>query len=482
MSFDIVIPTVGRPSLGGLLAALDSAEGPRPGRVIVVVDGPAAQVTDCYLTPQVDVLRGRGAGPAAARNLGWRASSADWIAFLDDDVVPEPTWLTDLAADLGCLSPAEVGSQGRIRVSLPVERSPTDWERNVSGLETASWATADMAFRREALDAVGGFDERFPRAYREDADLALRLLDRGFRLVRGRRTVTHPVGPSRPLESVRRQAGNGDDALMRALHGRGWRRRVSAPSGRFPVHAAITAAGVVALAARSRLAAAAWAAGTLELAWRRIRPGPRDPGEIATMLVTSALIPPAATAYRLAGEARARRLARRAEAVLLDRDGTLVVDVPYNAEPARVVPVEGARPALDRLRAAGIPLAVVTNQSGVGRGYMTREQLHAVNERIEELLGPFDWWAVCTHRPDEACSCRKPAPGLVAEAAHALGADPVRCILIGDIGADVEAARAAGARAILVPNDKTRQEEIAAASVVAPTLRDAVDLVLGGRA
>jgi histidinol-phosphate phosphatase family protein len=482
VSFDIVIPTIGRPSLTRLLAALDQSEGPRPGRVIVVVDGPGAQVTHCYLGPEVDVLRGRGVGPAAARNVGWRASSADWIAFLDDDVIPGPTWLADLAADLAFLSPAEAGSQGRIHVPLPVDRSATDWERNVSGLETASWATADMAFRRDALEAVGGFDERFPRAYREDADLALRLLDFGFRLVRGRRGVTHPVGPSRPLDSLRRQAGNADDALMRALHGGDWRRRAGAPRGRFAVHAAVTAAGVVALAARSRLAGLAWAAGTLELAWRRIRPGPRDSREVATMLLTSALIPPAATAYRLGGEVRARRIAKRPEAVLLDRDGTLVVDVPYNAEPERVVPVAGARPALDRLRAAGIPLAVVTNQSGVGRGYVTREQLAAVNERIEELLGPFDWWAICTHRPDEACACRKPGPGLVAEAARALGADPGRCVVIGDIGSDVEAARAAGARAILVPNDKTRREEVAAASVVAPTLTDAVDLVLGGRA
>jgi histidinol-phosphate phosphatase family protein len=481
VTFDVVIPSVGRPSLGTLLSALDAAEGPKPERVIVVADTPGGQVTDCYLPPRVEVLRGRGAGPAAARNLGWRASSAEWIAFLDDDVVPDSTWPADLAADLRALSPPVAGSQGRLRVPLPAG-GPTDWERNVSSLETAWWATADMAYRRDALAAVGGFDERFPRAYREDADLAVRLLDRGYRLVRGQRSVEHPVGPTRFLDSVRRQTGNADDALMRALHGRGWRRRANAPRGRFPVHAAMTGAALVALTMRSRVAALAWAAGTLELAWRRIAPGPRDAREIGTMLLTSVLIPPAATAYRLTGEVRARRIAKRPAAVLLDRDGTLVVDVPYNAEPDRVVPVDDARPALERLRAAGIPLAVVTNQSGVGRGYLTREQLRAVNDRIEQLLGPFDWWAVCTHHPDDACACRKPQPGLVAEAARALGADPARCVVIGDIGSDVQAARAVGARSILVPNAKTRREEVAAAPVVAPTLTAAVDLVLGGRA
>jgi hypothetical protein len=100
-----------------------------------------------------------------------------------------------------------------------------------------------MAFRRDALAAVGGFDERFPRAYREDADLALRLLEAGYELVRGRRCVTHPVGPSRPLDSVRRQAGNADDALMRALHRSDWRRRAGAPRGRLAVHTAVNCPG-----------------------------------------------------------------------------------------------------------------------------------------------------------------------------------------------------------------------------------------------
>jgi histidinol-phosphate phosphatase family protein len=481
MTFDVVIPTVGRPSLTGLLAALAESEGCRPGRVIVVLDRPEGQVTDCYLPAGVEVIRGSGNGPAAARNLGWRASNADWVAFLDDDVVPPRDWLAALRADLEPLPPLVAGSQGRIRVPLPITRRPTDWERNVAGLETAAWATADMAFRRRALASVGGFDERFPRAYREDADLALRLLDAGYELVRGARSVTHPVGSSRPLDSVRRQAGNADDALMRALHGRGWRQRAQAPRGRFAAHAAVTAAGLVALRAGSRLAGAVWLAGTLELAWRRIAPGPRNAREVATMLLTSALIPPAAAAHRVRGELRARRLASRPDAVLLDRDGTLVVDVPYNSDPALVLPVADARPALDRLRRAGIPLAVVTNQSGVARGLLTRAQMDAVNERIEELLGPFDWWAVCTHHPDEGCACRKPAPGLVTEAARKLGADPARCIVIGDIGTDVEAARAVGAKAILVPNDETRREEVAAAPVVAATLTAAVDLVLGGR-
>jgi histidinol-phosphate phosphatase family protein len=167
--------------------------------------------------------------------------------------------------------------------------------------------------------------------------------------------------------------------------------------------------------------------------------------------------------------------------VLLDRDGTLVIDVAYNGDPARVVPLAGARGALDRLRTAGVRLAVVSNQSGIGRGLLTLEQVEAVNRRIESLLGPLGPWLVCPHAPEAGCVCRKPSPGLVLRAAAALGVAPEHCTVIGDTGADVEAARAAGARAVLVPNAVTRPAEIAAAPKVAPDLCAAVELLLGAQ-
>ncbi|MEV0158361.1 HAD family hydrolase, partial [Micromonospora sp. NPDC050686] len=132
------------------------------------------------------------------------------------------------------------------------------------------------------------------------------------------------------------------------------------------------------------------------------------------------------------------------DAVLLDRDGTLVEDVPYNGDPEKVRPLPGVREALDRLRAAGLRLGVVTNQSGLARGYFTAADMRAVHARIEELLGPFDDWQVCPHDDRAGCRCRKPAPGIVYAAAGALGTVPARCVLVGDIGADVIAAGAAG--------------------------------------
>ena len=131
--------------------------------------------------------------------------------------------------------------------------------------------------------------------------------------------------------------------------------------------------------------------------------------------------------------------------MLFDRDETIVVDVPFNGDPEKVEPAPNARALLDRLRAAGLPLAVVSNQSGVGRGYITLEQSDAVNRRVEELLGPFGGFFVCPHAPQDDCDCRKPKPKLVLEAARALGVEPGCCVVVGDRESDVQAARNAGA-------------------------------------
>jgi histidinol-phosphate phosphatase family protein len=170
-------------------------------------------------------------------------------------------------------------------------------------------------------------------------------------------------------------------------------------------------------------------------------------------------------------------------AVLLDRDGTLCIDVPYNGDPERVVPVPGAAAALQRLRDAGLRTAVISNQSGIGRGLHTRTQVDAVNARLDELIGPLGPVLICPHAPDAACRCRKPAPGLVLDAADALGVATADCVLIGDIAADLGAANAAGAASVLVPTEMTRTDEVERARdrrTLAPDLTSAIDLVLSG--
>jgi histidinol-phosphate phosphatase family protein len=259
---------------------------------------------------------------------------------------------------------------------------------------------------------------------------------------------------------------------------------------------AVGALAVIAGVGRHRrlaaAAAALWAVATLQFFGARARSGPRDLGELASLAVTSALIPPLAVAHRLRGELRVLRESRaglppsarlgprrRPRAVLFDRDGTLVVDVPYNGDPDAVAPVDGASEALAALRDAGVRLAVVTNQSAIGRGMVSRADVDAVHRRIQALVGPIEHWFVCPHTEDHGCGCRKPSPGLVFAAASRLRVLPSQCVVIGDTEADVAAGRRAGARGILVPNPRTRGQEVAVAPETALTLTAAVELVLG---
>jgi D-glycero-D-manno-heptose 1,7-bisphosphate phosphatase len=181
------------------------------------------------------------------------------------------------------------------------------------------------------------------------------------------------------------------------------------------------------------------------------------------------------------GRAMVRQL-RDVRAVLFDRDDTLIRDVPrYNGDPGLVQPIPGAAQAVARVRAAGLPVGIVSNQSGIGRGFVDHMQVQRVNARVDQLVGPFDTWQYCPHAPEDGCACRKPAPGLVVRAAEALGVPAHQAVLIGDIGSDVQAAQAAGAVGILVPSSRTLRGEILDAPLVAWSLAEAVGIVLAAR-
>ena len=150
-------------------------------------------------------------------------------------------------------------------------------------------------------------------------------------------------------------------------------------------------------------------------------------------------------------------------AVLLDKDGTLIEDVPYNVDPALIRLTPRADEGLGALHAAGYRLFVISNQSGVARGYFPEAALAAVEGRLRELLTelgvPLAGFYYCPHHPAGVvagyavtCDCRKPAPGLVRRAAADLGLDVGRSWFIGDILDDVEAGRRAGCRTVLVDN------------------------------
>jgi glycosyltransferase involved in cell wall biosynthesis len=317
-TYAVVIPTMRRPCLADCLRALAATQGPAPVEVVVVDDCPTP--ADALSLEGAGVLRDRvrvlvtgGCGPAAARNAGWRSTGAPWVVFLDDDVRVLPGWATRLREDLAAADARTGGVQGRLWVPLPEDRRPTDWERGTAGLEQAAWATADMAYRAAALREVGGFDERFVRAFREDADIALRVMDADWSLQVGGRLTSHPVRPADPWVSIRAQRGNADDALMSRLHGPDWWSRARAPRGRLPAHlvvtAAVLAAPLLAAAGQRKAAVAAvtlWALGTAEFAHARIAPGPQTAREVATMICTSAVIPPLAVRHWFCGLIRHR--------------------------------------------------------------------------------------------------------------------------------------------------------------------------------
>jgi len=175
-----------------------------------------------------------------------------------------------------------------------------------------------------------------------------------------------------------------------------------------------------------------------------------------------------------------------ARAILLDRDGTIIVDRHYLSDPAGVELLPGAASGLRRMSAMGFRLAVLTNQSGVGRGYYDEASVHACNARMAELLAAhgvaLDGIFYCPHAPEAACGCRKPAPGLVEQAAAALDFDPRRAVVIGDKEADMLLGRAVGAATILVRTGKGAAHEARcrlSADHVVDDLEGAADILAG---
>jgi histidinol-phosphate phosphatase family protein len=166
------------------------------------------------------------------------------------------------------------------------------------------------------------------------------------------------------------------------------------------------------------------------------------------------------------------------EALLCDRDGTLVADVPYNDDPEQMTVLPGVGDALDRARQRGLHTGVITNQSGIAKGLIAPERLACIHDRLEQLIGPFDVIISCPHDAADRCRCRKPQPGLVLAAAATLDVEPGACVVVGDTWSDVAAAERAGATGILLASAPHDVDARARQAIVRPDLASAVDLVL----
>ncbi|HKI60106.1 MAG TPA: HAD-IIIA family hydrolase [Mariprofundaceae bacterium] len=181
------------------------------------------------------------------------------------------------------------------------------------------------------------------------------------------------------------------------------------------------------------------------------------------------------------------------KAVLLDRDGVINFDSPdYILTPEQWEAIPGSVEAIGRLTRAGIPVAICSNQSGLGRGMMNEELFHAIHAKmllaIEEGGGMLTHSAYCPHKPEDQCSCRKPLPGLIFESLDALGVDAKNAVMIGDSTRDIEAAHAAGVPTMLVQSGYGNAEVILQKSLVInpdikafADLAEAIDYILGER-
>ncbi|MGN7873572.1 glycosyltransferase family 2 protein [Roseateles sp. 22389] len=342
LDLSVVMPTYRRPDLlARCLGALLTQTLPADRfEVIVVDDGQEdrcrEQVERIAATPGAPAIRylraASGRGPAVARNAGWRAATAPLVAFTDDDTLPDPSWLARGLAAMQA-HPEWVAAAGQVRVPSASasggaggsgtdtdgdsdsgrdgaharrDARPTDHELMTRGLETSEFVTANAFARREVLDRIEGFDERFLRAWREDSDLQFRLQAQGPVGRVADALVWHPVRPERWGVSLRQQRNVYFDALLYRKHPGIYRSRIRRvpPWDYYAIVAMTPAALVLTVAGQGAIAAgllAASAALILRLTARRLRATSRALPHVWEMLCTSAAIPFLSVYWRLRG-------------------------------------------------------------------------------------------------------------------------------------------------------------------------------------
>jgi len=312
MDVSVVVPTYRRPQLlARCLAALLEQDFDRDRfEILVCDDGPDLATRNLILAlrlrepgPQLRYVPvTETQGPAGARNRGWRLARGQIVAFTDDDVIPDRRWLSAGVAALDAQRAVAVA--GRIVVPLP--ESPTDYELDAAGLEQAEFATANCFVRRAALEAIGGFDERYTAAWREDSDLQFSILQAGGIVGKAPAAiVVHPVRPAPWGISLLQARKSQFEALLYKKHRRLYRERIVATPWNYYAIAACGVMGLAAWASGARATAlvsgALWLFLTLRFAALRLRGTRRTLAHIVEMACTSALIPPLAILWRLYG-------------------------------------------------------------------------------------------------------------------------------------------------------------------------------------
>jgi glycosyltransferase involved in cell wall biosynthesis len=320
----VVMPTYRRPALlSRCLDALLAQSLPGDAYEIVVVDDGRTDDTRACVAefeaiashaggPSIRYVQPEGTrGPAGARNRGWRAARGALIAFTDDDTVPDVDWLR--LGEAAMAAPGRVAAWGRVHVPLPA--TLTDNARNTAGLENAVFVTANAFVLCEALAAVGGFDERYLRAWREDTDLYFALLaayPQPRAIVSAPRAlVLHPVRDAKFLVSIGQQANMAFDALLFKKYPQLYDQHIGFrhPPVDYSLIVAATVGALVAAPFSGLLAAALGAvalAGILVLTARRFKGLTPSMRQFVEMLVSSCAIPYLSLYWRAVGALRWR--------------------------------------------------------------------------------------------------------------------------------------------------------------------------------
>jgi GT2 family glycosyltransferase len=319
LAVSVVVPTCGRPELLNrcLRALCYQTLAATRYEVVVVDDRPNPKTEEIVASwrrwtapngPTLIYLPNPGPhGPAAARNRGWCTARSTVIAFTDDDTVPDAQWLEKGLAALG-----SAGEALRGRIVMPLDGTPTDYERDAKQLETADFVTANCFCRKSVLEKLGGFDERFRMAWREDSDLYFRMLELGVEVIQAPDAiVVHPVRPARWGVSISQQRKILFDALLYKKHPQLYRQKIRAHP-RWDYYSIVAmllatplgiAIGYVPIAVA---AGAGWLYMTARFCMRRLRGTSMTISHIGEMIVTSALIPPYALFWRVVGALRFR--------------------------------------------------------------------------------------------------------------------------------------------------------------------------------
>ncbi len=305
MQISVIIPTFKRPALLiKCLSHLAQQNFPKEKyEVIVVSDGPDIKTkTDVTSFSQQQLFFNiycynlkEKKGPAAARNKGVQHAQGELIVFTDDDCLPHADWLKAFWNAYKTIDKTQTAFTGQTIV--PHSNTPTDYEKNISNLQTAEFITANCAITKTAFNKVGGFDEAFPIAWREDSDMHFKLIENNVPVHHVKNAIViHPVRKAIWGVSLKEQKKSAFNALLYKKHSQLYRQRISAkPLWNYYIMIFLLSFFIIAIIngfnALALLSFSSWLILLTEFVLRRLKTTARSISHVIEMIATSALIP-----------------------------------------------------------------------------------------------------------------------------------------------------------------------------------------------